>query len=504
MAVETDNRADNGGGKKVLLPARYLMAITGSMGLAIVYGFKVNLTLAMVAMVNQTFVGSQGNQTRDDGSHSSVCVHEGSGGNATENDGPFQWDKTTQGLILSSYFWGYLVSQLPGGRVAELFSARWVMNGSVMLNAVASILSPMAAKLHYSVLILMRIAQGLGGGVTFPAMHVMIATWAPPNERSILSSIVYAGTSLGTVISTALSGVLAQHLGWESVFYVEGALSLIWCVGWAFLVQDSPQQQKRFITQEEKDLIANSLGKSQSNAENIPKPPVPIMQILKSPPFWAILIAHVCSNFGWYMLLIELPVFMSDILQFKLSENGLLSAMPYLCMWLFTMTLSKILTVMQGKKWISVTVARKIATLIASFVPMVCLICVSYVGCDRGLAVFYLTVGVTCIGGMFCGFLSNHVDIAPNFAGTLVAITNTFATIPGLIVPVFVGYVTNGNKTIEAWRIIFFVTVALYIVEILAYTIFGSGVEQPWNKIGTSRHKPQDQAAVPLKQHEKP
>ncbi|XP_046466029.1 sialin isoform X1 [Neodiprion pinetum] len=502
MAVGTD-RIDNGGGKKVLLPARYLMAITGSMGLAIVYGFKVNLSLAMGAMVNHTFIESQENKTSDAEKNVSVCVHEGGGGNATRIDGPFQWDKSTQGLILASYFLGYLVSQLPGGRVAELFSARWVMNGSVMLNAVAAILSPVAANLHYSVLILMRIAQGLGGGVTFPAMHVMIAKWAPPNERSILSSIVYAGTSLGTVISTALSGVLADQLGWESVFYVEGALSLIWCFGWAFLVQDSPQQQTRFITREEKELIANSLGKSQSNTENTPKPPVPVMKILMSPPFWAILIAHVCSNFGWYMLLIELPIFMSDILQFKMSENGLLTAMPYLCMWLFTMVLSKILTIMQGKKWISATVSRKIATLIASFIPMVCLICVSYVGCNRGLAVFYLTVGVTCIGGMFCGFLSNHVDIAPNFAGTLVAITNTFATIPGLIVPVFVGYVTNGNNTIEAWRIVFFVTVALYIVEILAYTIFGTAVEQSWNKIGTSTHKPEDQAAVPLKQHDK-
>lgn len=43
---------------------------------------------------------------------------------------------------------------------------------------------------------------------------------------------------------------------------------------------------------------------------------------------------------------------------------------------------------------------------------------------------------------MFCGFLSNHIDIAPNFAGTLMALTNTVATIPGIVVPVFVGQLT--------------------------------------------------------------
>lgn len=61
-----------------------------------------------------------------------------------------------------------------------------------------------------------------------------------------------------------VSGLLANNLGWESVFYVEGALSLIWCFAWAFIVQDSPEEQKRFITQGEKDYIANSLGQDQS------------------------------------------------------------------------------------------------------------------------------------------------------------------------------------------------------------------------------------------------
>lgn len=53
--------------------------------------------------------------------------------------------------------------------------------------------------------------------------------------------------------------------------------------------------------------------------------------------------------------------------------------------------------------------------------------------------------GITSIGGMFCGFLSNHIDIAPNYAGTLMAITNTAATLPGIIVPIFVGTITHGN-----------------------------------------------------------
>ena len=47
--------------------------------------------------------------------------------------------------------------------MAELFSAKWVMNGSVILNVVASILSPVAAELHYSLFMIMRFLQGIGG-----------------------------------------------------------------------------------------------------------------------------------------------------------------------------------------------------------------------------------------------------------------------------------------------------------------------------------------------------
>ncbi|XP_012287934.1 putative inorganic phosphate cotransporter [Orussus abietinus] len=503
MAVDCD--ANGGRASRTAFPIRYLMAILGSMGLAIIYGFKVNVSVAIVAMVNHTAVklSSQSQLSHDNSSimpTADICRHD-DGNNITKlgnEDGPFEWNEPLQGLILSSYFWGYLVSLMPGGRMAELLSAKWVMNFSVLLNVIASILSPVAAQLHYSLFIVMRFIQGIGGGVSFPAMHVMIAKWAPPNERSILVSIVYAGTALGTVISILLSGLLAANLGWAWIFYIEGLLCLIWCAGWWLMIEDSPEQQKRFITQQEKDYIANALGQSKSSGHHKARLPVPWRRVFTSPPFLAILIAHFCSNFGWYMLLIELPTYMNQILKFDMSSNAGLSATPFLCMWIVTMGLSKILSIMQDKQWISVTVSRKIGTLISSVVPMICLIGVSYAGCNRVLAVVLMTIGVACIGGMYCGFLANHIDIAPNFAGTLVAITNSFATIPGFLVPIFVGKLTHGNQTVEAWRIIFFVTVGLYLVEILVYTVLGTGEEQPWNNVESSDEESPEQA-LPLK-----
>lgn len=197
---------------------------------------------------------------------------------------------------------------------------------------------------------------------------------------------------------------------------------------------------------EERDFITSSLGNNDEHSAA--KPPVPWKKVLTSTPFWGILIAHVCNNWGWYMLLIELPFYMKQVLQFNIKENATATALPFLTMWFFSIFISKTLDTLRAKGIINTTIARKTATFCASFVPMCCLLAVCFIGCQRTVAVFLMGIAITSIGGMFSGFLSNHIDLAPNFAGTLMAMTNTVATLPGIIVPIFVGQITHGNVSV--------------------------------------------------------
>jgi MFS family permease len=63
--------------------------------------------------------------------------------------------------VLGSYFWGYLLTQYPGGRVAEKFGGKWVMWTAVAANALFTILTPLAANLGYAALIAARVFEGL-------------------------------------------------------------------------------------------------------------------------------------------------------------------------------------------------------------------------------------------------------------------------------------------------------------------------------------------------------
>lgn len=123
--------------------------------------------------------------------------------------------------MLSSYFWGYLATQFAGGTMAEKFSAKWVMFFAVATNVACTLVIPIVAPLHYVWLLIMRVLQGIGGGVTFPAMHVMLARWSPPNERSVMSSIVYTGTSLGTVVRDLKRTVFFISTDFYAYFWVD-------------------------------------------------------------------------------------------------------------------------------------------------------------------------------------------------------------------------------------------------------------------------------------------
>ena len=72
------------------------------------------------------------------------------------------WEKYIQGHILGSFFYGYLVSQIPGGLLAERYGAKWVIAGSMSLSTMATLLTPVASHVSYIMLIVLRVMCGIG------------------------------------------------------------------------------------------------------------------------------------------------------------------------------------------------------------------------------------------------------------------------------------------------------------------------------------------------------
>lgn len=98
--------------------------------------------------------------------------------------GKFQWDTIQKNLVLGSFFWGYILTELPGGRLAELIGGHRVFGHSMLWASVITLLTPVAAYLHFNALIVLRVMLGFMLGASWPAIHPMTAVWIPPMDRS--------------------------------------------------------------------------------------------------------------------------------------------------------------------------------------------------------------------------------------------------------------------------------------------------------------------------------
>ena len=111
---------------------------------------RVNLSVAIVYMVNNTALNDNKNFTEI---------------NSSDNkDGPFSWDESQQGIILGMFFYGYVLTQVPGGRMAEIVGGKWLMGVGVLITAVFTLLTPLAAVTNIYLLYCLRIIMGLGEG----------------------------------------------------------------------------------------------------------------------------------------------------------------------------------------------------------------------------------------------------------------------------------------------------------------------------------------------------
>ncbi|XP_076041766.1 sialin-like [Oratosquilla oratoria] len=397
----------------------------------------------------------------------------GGGGGGEESEG-FEWDSFTQGVILGSFFYGYLTTQLPGGRLAELYGTRRIFGGAVLASGLLSLLTPVAASCHYGALVALRILLGIVQGVSFPSMHAMVARWIPPLERSKFIAFSYLGSTFGVIVTFPLCGLLISQCGWESAFYTTGALALAWASLWFVFAHDSPAAHPT-ISPEERKYIQSSLDDTSAKP-----PPVPWRSVATSLPVAAIVVADIGNNWGLYFLLTELPSYLWHVFKFSIKQNGLLSALPYLSRWLLGMFMSMVADGLRASKVLSTRNTRRLFTFISMTIPAGLMVAVGYAGSSALAAVVLLTLACGLNGGMSSGYFANHIDIAPNYAGTLMGVSNCLATVPGFLAPMTVAALTP-DQSLDQWQKVFWIAGSIYFVSSVFFIAFCAGNVQPWN-----------------------
>ncbi|CAH0557661.1 unnamed protein product [Brassicogethes aeneus] len=347
------------------------------------------------------------------------------------------WGALEKNQLLAIFFWGYAPSGFIGGRLAEKYGTRLVFGNGILMASIVTILFPFFCKMHFYMALISRLLLGVCLGATLPGILTIAVNWIPPLDRSKFTSNISAG-SLGMAITLPLCGYLTTYLGWKSNFYVTGSIGILWSFIWFFTIYDSPDTHPK-ISIEEKNKIKHEMQLAMANIGRKPSK-VPWKR------------SYIMACIGCYL---------AD----KLRKN-----------------------------LISTKNMRRIFVVISFYIPTILLLVVAFCRFDPLVVVGLLTLINSIRGCASASYLSNIMDIGPNYSGTILGILLVVASFSGWLGNQMVGFLTKEGSNFESWQTIFVIISAVNIAGGSIFMIFLSGDVQKWNHV----EKASDPEMVPL------
>jgi ACS family hexuronate transporter-like MFS transporter len=174
-----------------------------------------------------------------------------------------------------------------------------------------------------------RLLLGVGEGGGFPAATRVVAEWFPVNERATAMGIINAGTAVGAVVAPPLIALVLTQVNWLGlapwrwVFFLTGALGLVWTIWW-WREYQTPDRHKKLSEAER--LKIQDAGNS---AAGEPQTKISLTNLLAHRETWAVVVAKFLSDGAWYFYLFWLPKYLFDAFQLDIKTAGSIGWIPY-------------------------------------------------------------------------------------------------------------------------------------------------------------------------------
>ena len=249
---------------------RLVLTIMVFFGVYHLMALRFNLSMALVCMTNDPTEDvdnrNMSNETSNDQEvKAAQCPSEfihNENDTVSSKSVPreFTWSKPFQGALLSSFFYGYIVTQVLGGYFSDRFGGKTVFLIGMITLSGTSLLIPVFARISPGLVVVVRVLQGLASGLSFPSLYNLFSSWTDPGERATLMSIAYAGIPTATVATFPLTSWLCYSGldgGWPMAFYVPGTTGLVWCALFYVLIYSTPEDHPR-ITKGELEYLRGS------------------------------------------------------------------------------------------------------------------------------------------------------------------------------------------------------------------------------------------------------
>ncbi|MBP0623654.1 MFS transporter [Cupriavidus consociatus] len=238
------------------------------------------------------------------------------------------------GLAGGIFFAGYLLLQIPGGKLAVRGSGRKFIGWSMLAWAVISVLTGLVR--NETELLILRFALGVAEGGMLPVVLTIVGNWFPDHERGRANALVILFVPIAGMITAPLSGLVIAALDWRWLFIIEGGISAL-CLGvWLGLACDRPQEA-RWISSAERDYVLAQLGAEQQRAApaaaattNHATTRTVILRLLSDTVIRRLIGLNFLYQAGIYGYTLWLPTILKDLTHGGMGQVGLLAMVPYM------------------------------------------------------------------------------------------------------------------------------------------------------------------------------
>jgi sugar phosphate permease len=238
----------------------------------------------------------------------------------------FHFDKATMGYIFSAFVWSYALFQVPGGWLGDRFGPRRMLAAIVGYWSVMTAITAAAASA--TGFFAVRFLFGIGEAGAFPVATRAMQVWYPRGERGFVQGITHSASRLGAAVAPPIVLAIMLTLGWRWVFYICGAVGIVWAVVWYLAYRNMPEEH-RIVSPAE---LAHIRGVDESGNTRLlqleAKPQVPWSVLLRSPNMWAVMCAYFTYVYCLWIFLSWLPTYLVEYRHFTLLKGGLLASLP--------------------------------------------------------------------------------------------------------------------------------------------------------------------------------
>lgn len=320
------------------------------------------------------------------------------------------------GVLLSAFYYGYVVCMPGMGWLAERFGAKAILALGVAVWSIATLASGFAAS--FAALLGLRILLGVGESAAFPCASKVIAHAVGVSRLGVANGVLSFGYLLGPAVGTLLGGFLMTLYGWRPVFIVFGALSMLWLWPW----------RRAVIIPAPESAAADGTSPSYRD-------------ILSRRALWGASLGHFASNYAYYFIVSWLPFYLVKSRGFSLGSMVAIASWAYLLN-----AMSALLMGWLADRWVragrSVTLVYKgimAANHIAGIGCMAGMVVLPAAGSVAALFVFEIISGCSYPGL----FAIPQIIAGPAATGRWVGIQNAAGNVAGLIAPAITGVLVD-------------------------------------------------------------